>query len=190
MSVRKGLSADRVVVAAAELADDVGLAEVTLSTLARRFEVKPASLYSHVAGSDDLRTRVALLALAELADHAADAVAGRAGGDALRAIADVHREYAATHPGRYDAARLRLDAATAASSAGPRLAAMMRAALAGYRLGEPDETHAVRLVGSVVHGFVDLERSGGFDHSAPTSEETWHRVLDSLDATFAGWSAS
>ncbi|NHC21585.1 WHG domain-containing protein [Nocardioides sp. IC4_145] len=190
MSIRKGLTADRVVAAAADLADEAGLAEVTLSALARRLDVKPASLYSHVAGSDDLRTRVALLALEDLAVRAAEALAGRSGGDALRALGEVHRAYAAAHPGRYDAARLRLDAATAAASAGPRLASMVRAALAGYQLGEPDETHAVRLVGSVIHGFVDLERAGGFDHSAPAGQESWDRILDSLDTTFAGWGAA
>ncbi|MBC9731875.1 WHG domain-containing protein [Nocardioides marmotae] len=158
--------------------------------LARRLDVKPASLYSHVAGAEDLRTRVTLLALADLADRAADALAGRSGPEALRALADVHREYAATHPGRYDAARGRLDAASAAASAGPRLASLLRAALAGYRLGEPEETHAVRLVGSVVHGFVSLERAGGFDHSAPAAQESWERIVDSLDATLAGWGAS
>lgn len=190
MTVRKGLTGDRVVQAAAELADEVGLDQLSLATLARRLGVKPASLYSHVGGSEDLRTRVTLLALAELAERAADALAGRSGGAALRAFADVHRAYAASHPGRYDAARQRLDAATAASSAGPRLATLLRAALAGYALGEPDETHAVRLVGSVVHGFVSLERSGGFDHSEPAAQESWERVVDSLDATLAGWGAS
>lgn len=185
---RAGLTVDRVVVGGAELADEVGLEQVTLSSLARRFGVKPASLYSHVRGSEDLRTRVALLALEELAGRAADALAGRSGPDALRALGGVFRAYAAQHPGRYDAARLRLDAETAAGSAGPRLASMTRAVLRGYRLDEPDETHAVRLLGSVFHGFVSLERAGGFEHSAPDSQATWDRILDSLDTTLAAWS--
>ena len=44
---------------------------------------------------------------------------------------------------------------------------MTRAVLRGYDLTEPDQTHAVRLLGSVFHGFVTLELAGGFSHSAP-----------------------
>ncbi len=40
---RAGLTADRVVEAAADLADEVGFENVTLSALARRFGVKDAS---------------------------------------------------------------------------------------------------------------------------------------------------
>ncbi|WP_425580472.1 TetR-like C-terminal domain-containing protein, partial [Streptosporangium amethystogenes] len=62
--------------------------------------------------SQDLKTRIALFALEELADRVAAALAGRAGKDALAAFANVYRDYAREHPGRYTAARLRLDPKT------------------------------------------------------------------------------
>lgn len=184
---RAGLTTDRVVRAAADLADQEGFDAVTTSAVARLFDVKAASLYSHVAGTDDLRTRVALLALEELADLAAAAVAGRAGADALMAFANVYRDYARTHPGRYDATRLRLDRETAAASAGARHAALTRAILRGYGLGGDDETHAVRLIGSVLHGYATLELAGSFDHSDPPSDTTWPWILDGLDRMMRTW---
>ena len=66
---RAGLTPERLARAGAELADEVGFEQVTVSELARRFDVKVASLYSHVASSHDLKTRIALLALEELADR-------------------------------------------------------------------------------------------------------------------------
>ncbi len=45
---RAGLTPERLTRAAAELADEVGFGNVTVSALARRFGVKDASLYSHV----------------------------------------------------------------------------------------------------------------------------------------------
>lgn len=186
---RAGLTPDLLVRAAAELADEVGFTQVTASAVARRFGVQVASLYSHVRGTDDLRTRVALLALAELADRGDAALAGRAGRDALVALGDVYRDYAREHPGRYDAARHRLDPQTAAASAGPRHAALARAVLRGYDLAEPDATHAVRLLGSVFHGFTSLEAAGGFDHSTPDAQESWTRILHALDSTLRSWSA-
>lgn len=186
---RAGLTTERLTRAGAELADEVGFDQVTLSALARRFDVQVASLYAHVRNSGDLRTRIALLALDEMAVRAADALAGRAGRDALAALGGVYRDYAREHPGRWVAAQLRLDPDTAAASAGGRHAELTRAILRGYHLDEPDQTHAVRLLGSVFHGYVSLELGGGFSHSAPDVEQSWTRVLDALDALLRNWPA-
>ncbi len=185
--VRAGLNVERLVLAGAELADEVGFEQVTVSGVARRFGVTVASLYSHVRNSQDLKVRIALLALEELADRGAVALAGRAGKDALRALGDVYRDYAREHPGRYAAAQLRLGPEDAARSAGGRHALMARAVLRGYDLVEPEQTHAVRLLGSVFHGYVSLEAQGGFSHSSPESAESWARVLDALDSVLCNW---
>ena len=117
-------------------------------------------------------------------DHArVDAVAR----DALAALGNTYRDYAREHPGRYDAARLRLDPEAAAASAGVRHAHMARAVLRGYDLAEPDQTHAVRLMGSTFHGFVSLELAGGFDHSTPGAQESWDRIIDALDLLLRSW---
>ncbi|WP_405945701.1 TetR/AcrR family transcriptional regulator [Streptomyces prunicolor] len=179
---RAGLTPERLTLAGAELADEVGFEQVTVSALARRFDVKVASLYSHLRNSQELKTRIALFALEELADRASDAVAGRAGKDALAAFAEAYRGYAREHPGRYAAARLRLDPETAAVSAGVRHSQMTRAILRGYDLPEADQTHAVRMLGGVFHGYVSLELAGSFDHSAPDARESWAWIVDSLDA--------
>lgn len=184
---RVGLSTERLTRAGAELADEVGFDQVTVSALARRFDVKVASLYSHVKNSQDLKTRIALRALEELADLGAAALAGRAGKDALAALANVYRDYAREHPGRYAATRLRLTPEAAAASAGGRHSQMTRAILRGYDLSEPDQTHAVRLLGSVFHGYITLELGGGFSHSAPDTQQTWTRILDAMDALLRNW---
>lgn len=186
---RAGLTQARLVQAAAELADEVGFEQVTVSALAKRFDVKTASLYWHLEGSHDLKTRIALLGLEEMADRATSAIAGRSGREALAALGDAYRDYAREHPGRYDAAQMRLDPQTAAASAGVRHAQLARAILRAYDLDEPDQTHAVRLLGSVFNGYVSLERGGGFDHSAPDSQETWARIAEALDALLRSWPA-
>ncbi|MEV7420149.1 WHG domain-containing protein [Streptomyces sp. NPDC089919] len=184
---RAGLSTERVVRAAAELADEAGFEAVTPAALARHFGVQTASLYSHVKNAHDLRTRVCLLALEELADRVSVAVAGRAGRDAVAAFGNVYRDYALAHPGRYAATRFRLDAQTAAASAGVRHAQMMRAVLRGYDLAEPQQTHAVRLLGSTFAGFIELEAAGGFAHSSPAAAESWAEILGALDALLRSW---
>ncbi|MFJ4895735.1 TetR/AcrR family transcriptional regulator [Streptomyces sp. NPDC088788] len=187
---RAGLNAERLALAGAELADEAGFEQVTLSALARRFDVKVASLYAHLRNSHELKTRIALIALEELADHVSHAIAGRAGKDALTAFANAYRDYGRAHPGRYEAARFKLEPEAAAVSAGGRHAQMTRAILRGYDLSEPDQTHAVRMLGSVFQGYVTLEAAGGFSHTPVPSEESWVWTLDALDAALRSRSAS
>ena len=182
---RVGLTRAKLVAAGAELADAEGFEAVTMSALARRFGVRTASLYSHVASTADLKAQIAVLALGELAERAGAAVAGRAGSDALLAFANAYRDYARLHPGRYAAARHPLP--TDLLAAGRAHAELTFAVLRGYGVGGEDSTHAVRLIGSVLHGFTDLELSGGFSHTDPPSEESWPRAIEALDATLTRW---
>lgn len=184
---RAGLTADRVVAAAADLADEVGFENVSLSALARGFGVKDASLYSHVRNLQDLRTRVAFLAGGELIDRIAVAVAGRAGRDALGAFADAYRAYALEHPGRYAATQIRIDQSLIADSpALRRTAEITYGMLRAYGLEEPDLTDAVRLLRSTFHGFCALESSGGF--GAPREvQRSWERAVDALHVALTNW---
>ncbi|AIY17901.1 TetR family transcriptional regulator [Pimelobacter simplex] len=192
---RAGLTPDRITAAAADLADRIGYDALTLSALARELGVKTPSLYAHVAGLDALRTDLTRLALDELADRAAAALAGRSGRDALHAFADTYRTYAHAHPGRYEAARAPVTPDSPDSpdspviAAGRRNADLTRSVLRGYALAPSYEVHAIRLLGSLVHGFASLELAGSFAHSAPASDESWVAVLDALDATLRGWPA-
>ncbi|TYR66057.1 TetR/AcrR family transcriptional regulator [Streptomyces parvus] len=187
--VRAGLTAERVTVAGAELADDIGLERVTMSQVARRLGVKDASLYTHVRGLEDLRGRIALLAADEKTIRIAEATAGRAGKDALVAFADAWREYAHQHPGRYMATQtpIRIDPALAAEAPGPRRAVELTyGMLHGYGLAEPDLTDAVRLLRSTFHGFVALEAAGGFADKRPP-QQSWTRALDALHSLLEHW---
>ncbi|MFJ8942085.1 TetR-like C-terminal domain-containing protein [Streptomyces sp. NPDC102395] len=184
---RAGLTADRLVAAAADLADEVGFDGVTVSALARRFGVKDASLYSHVRGLKDLRTRVALLAGGEMIDRIAAAVAGRAGKDALAAFADAYREYALAHPGRYAATQIPVDQDLVADApALRRTAEITYGMLRAYGLEEPDLTDAVRLLRSTFHGYCALEAGGGF--GAPRDvRRSWDKAIDALHIALTHW---
>ncbi|WP_369207286.1 TetR/AcrR family transcriptional regulator [Streptomyces sp. PU-14G] len=185
--VRAGLTVDRIVTAAAELADEVGLDNVTLSALARRFGVRDASLYSHLRNLADLRTRLCVLAADEMTERIALAVAGRAGKDALVAFADAYRTYALAHPGRYAAGQLQIDPALAAQSAGHRRSVELTSGmLRAYGLEEPDLTDAGRLLRSAFHGYADLDTRAGFSH--PRSlDASWHRALEALHLLLSNW---
>ncbi|UUU30054.1 TetR/AcrR family transcriptional regulator [Streptomyces sp. CA-210063] len=184
---RVGLTPDRITAAAADLADEVGFENVSLSALARHFGVKDASLYSHVRNLQDLRSRMALLAGGEMIDRIAAAVAGRAGKDALAAFAGAYREYALQHPGRYAATQIPVDQVLVTDSpALRRTTEITYGMLRAYGLDEPDLTDAVRLLRSTFHGYCALEAGGGF--GAPREvRRSWDKAVEALHLALIHW---
>jgi AcrR family transcriptional regulator len=173
---RAGLDPAAVVLAAAGLADEVGLPNVTMGLLAERLGVRAPSLYKHVAGQADINRRIAVLALTELGDNLRDALQGRSGRDALAAAARTMRAYVLDHPGRY-AATIRFDTDSPndpAVAAGARVLDSLAAVLAGYHLDPADTVHALRLLRSLFHGFAVIEAAGGFQMDTDVDESfTW-----------------
>lgn len=161
MAPRAGLTPDRIVDAAAELADREGHAALTLSGVAASLGVRTPSLYNHVAGLDELRRLLTIRAIQQLGTALQRATVGRSADEAVRAIAVAYRQFALAHPGLY--------AATVPSSeddqvrlAGAAVVDTVLAALDGYALTHDDAIHATRSLRAAVHGFVALELSGGF----------------------------
>ena len=174
---RAGLGPAAVVEAAAELADAEGLEAVTLSTVAAKLGVKPPSLYSHIAGVADLRERVAALGAGGLADALTPAVAGRAGGDALRAAGRAYRGWALAHPGRHAALQ---SVPLGDDPAAARVVGLLVAVMNGYALEDDAAIHAVRALRAAIYGFVALESAGGFGIPLDT-DVSYEWLLDMLD---------
>jgi hypothetical protein len=111
-----------------------------------------------------------------------EAAAGRARGDALRAVAAAYRAYARAHPGSYAAAQR---AADLSGDAGARAVRVFTAVLAGYGLAGDDAIHATRAVRAALHGFAALEAGGGFG-MAQSVDETFERLVSLLDDGLQG----
>jgi AcrR family transcriptional regulator len=178
---RAGLDETAVVKAAEALADAEGLESLTLARLAKQLGVRPPSLYVHIGGLDDLRRRVAARGARQLAAALSAAAAGRAGADALAAVADAYRAYAREHPGSYAALQRPPDPADAdAVAAATETVDVVRATLRGYGLEDDDAIHAARIVRAALHGFALLEAGGGFGLPLDV-DETFARLTAVLD---------
>lgn len=187
---RAGLSTGVVVAEAARLADEVGLPAVTLAMVAKRFGVALPSLYKHVSGLPALLQKLSAHTSAELADEVVAAAAGRARGDAVRAVAVAYRGYARAHPGRYPATQRIPDPADPAHvAAGERLVGTVFAILRGYGLDGDDLVDAARALRSALHGFVVLENEGGFGLPRAV-DRSFDRMVAVLDAGFDRWPAA
>ena len=185
---RSSLTPEAVILCAADLADQMGLSTVSVAAVARSLSVQAPSLYGHVRDVAALRDGITVLALNELNERSARALAGRSRRDALRAICDVHRDYARRHPGRWEALQRRAGETVVRSSAAAEAGQGLAAVLRGYGIPESDRVHATRLIGAFLNGFVHLEHIGSFSHSRPDSGSSWDELIGRLHTVLAGWS--
>ena len=158
---RAGLSRSAVVDIAIELLDE-GTRAITLAAVAARAGVATPSLYKHVASLAELRSLVALRVITELTDRVANAVIGRFGDDALRALMRTYRSYAVHHAGRYSAIPPQPIGDARLEPVANRLLDIILAVLRGYGMDGSTAIHATRSLRSAAHGFVVLEAAGGF----------------------------
>ena len=177
---RMGLDAERVVDAAAGIADAEGLEAVTLARVAGELGVRAPSLYNHVDGRDDVLRAIAVRGVRELTSALREAAVGRSSADALTAAARAYRAYARAHPGRSAATvaappRGDEEHRAAASEAVDVMLAVMR----GWDLEGDDAIHAVRAFRSAVHGFVAIEAADGFGMAVDV-DASFDRLVASL----------
>jgi AcrR family transcriptional regulator len=155
--------------AACALANRHGIDGLSMNDLAQALNVRTPSLYSHVAGIDDVRRLLALHGLEELDRGAARVTIGKAGPDAVRALLNGYRDFVRKNPGVYAATLApREDAEWRAAV--NRLKETCVAALQGYGLKGDDAIHALRGLRSVVHGFASLEAAGAMKDAVDRNE--------------------
>lgn len=180
MVTRARLDYQTIVQAAAKLADQDGLQQLSMATLATQLGVRAPTLYHYFAGLAGLRRALALLALEEASKRLGRAVMGKAGDEAVLALAHSLRGFAKDHPGLYEAAQRAPDPEDREwQAAGQEVVEIIARSLSAYALSREDTLHAIRMLRSCVHGFVSLEHSGGFGLPLEV-DETFHRLLVSF----------
>lgn len=186
---RAGLTRDRVVDAAIEIVDRDGVAALSLAAVAKRFGVKTPSLYNHVDGLEGLRRELRRSGLRTLASELQKAAMGRAGHEALLAVAHAYRAIANRHPGLYALAQDASVTDDDVDHAATAVVDVVVAVLSGYGIEGDEAVHATRAVRSALHGFVTLETQHGF--GLPQSlDETYARLVAMLhDGLVAAGSA-
>jgi len=180
---RVGLDLQMILQAAGKIADESGLDEVTLATLAKRLNIRPPSLYNHIDGLSGLRRKLAVYGMKQLNEAMTHAAAGRSRDDAVQAIGKAYIQFVRDHPGLYDAlvrAPDWQDEETLRAAEQPMK--LLVRVLAAYGIDGDAAIHLVRGLRSLLHGFASLSLSGNFN--IPLSQDDSLRLV--LDTFIAG----
>lgn len=165
--------------ATAHIADESGLDQMTLNTLAEQLGVKTPSLYNHISGLLDLRQKLAIYGIHELTARLAEAAIGKSKDDALRAIIYAHRIFAEERPGLYEAiCRFHIPFDPEMQLAVDGLMEIIRKVLEPYHLQKDQENNMIRIVRSMVHGYVTLRANGSYFDQCPNSNDNFELMID------------
>ena len=163
MARRVGVTRERLISVAGELADANGLKQFTLAQVAEQLGIRIPSVYNHVNGLPGLQRALAILGGSQIMERIQRAAVGKSSDEAVIAVARAFRRYAVEHPGLYAASvRAPAEDDLEAQQFGREVVAVVLAVLEPYQLDETDAIHAVRGLRSIIHGFVMLEQAGGF----------------------------
>jgi AcrR family transcriptional regulator len=166
-----GLELTEILGAAAELADQFGMQEVTLANLAKKLGIRPPSLYNHFDGLAGLRKKMAIYGLDQLYETLAQSAIGVSGDEAVLTISKAYVDFTRKHPGMYEATLMAPDMEDEdVQQAGFKIVDLTVRVLQAYRLEGDTATHAVRGLRSILHGFSSLEQRGGFKMALDLNE--------------------
>ena len=169
---RQGLNTEKVVAEGLVLLDESGSQGLSLAALATRLGVKVPSLYKHIDGLDDLRTKLFRQVNAEFYATLKDASGSGQGRGAVFSMCRAYSDYVTSRKGRYEATAFgRRDTLDLNS----RYFELLETLVAGC--GVPDERlpEATFALSAVMRGVAQLVKLGIYG-----DEETAARAFHTL----------
>lgn len=169
--MKVGLDKQTILETAATMADESGIASVTLKALADRLGVKSPSLYKHISGLEELNTQLMLYGWQQLEMVTTKAAVGKAKDDAIIAMCHAYRDFVMEHTGLFEAMQwYNMYLSPEHLKATEGVVAVLFQVLAAYDLTETQKVHVVRSLRGFLQGFLDIECHGGYGNPVPTTD--------------------
>lgn len=170
--MRAGLNKDMILQAAARMADENGIAGVTLKSLAEELEVKSPSLYKHISGGLlELNRELMLYGWRTLENEMIRSAVGKIKDDAILSICHTYRNFVLNHPGMYEAMQwYNMYDSDEDLKATEGIVSVLFQVLEAYGLAEEQKVHIVRTLRGFLHGFTAVENHDGFGNPVPPSD--------------------
>ena len=171
---RQGLTQETVVQAAAALIEAEGIDRFSMGELAKRLDVKPASLYNHVKGVDALLEAVGLSAIGQLVEAERQAIVGKGPEEALFALAEAYRTFARVHNQLY---RVIMGKNPVLTNRAGEIVQPILQVLSAYGLTQTQQFHWQRVLRGLMYGFAAHEYAGGFSHFPVDENESYRMAI-------------
>lgn len=161
-----GLDKTTILQVAARIADEKGIASITLKSLAEELGVKSPSLYKHINGLDELNKELMLYGWNLLENDVMKAAIGKAKDDAIISMCYAYRNFVALHNGLFEAMQwYNMYKSNEHLQATEGVVSVLFQVLDAYDLLEEQKIHIVRMFRGFLQGFLSIESHDGFGNS-------------------------
>lgn len=161
--MKAGLGKNMILNTAVKLADEKGIAYITIKSLAEKLGVKPPSLYKHISGLDELNQELMLYGWKLLEEEMMRSAVGKSKDDAVIAMCYAYRNFVALHGGLFEAMQwYNMYKSERHLQATERIVSLLFQVFDAYDLREEQKVHAVRMLRGFLQGFLSIESHNGF----------------------------
>ncbi len=170
--MKTGLDKKTIIKAAADIADEKGIANVTLKVLAAELGIKSPSLYKHFSGGlDELNKELMLYGWSSLESEITKAAIGKAKDEAVMSICYAYRNFVSCHKGLFEAMQwYNMYQSQEHLQATQGTIDVLFRVLEAYGLTEEQKVHCVRMLRGFLQGFCSVESHGGYGNPTPLND--------------------
>lgn len=160
---RIGMDANTIISRAAQMANQMGMENMTLKMLADDLGVKTPSLYNHIDGLEDLKMQLMIYGWKQMEERIIQSVIGISGYDAIKSGCYAFYEYATENPGIFNAMlwyNKFQNAETMEATSG--LFLVLFKITSSLNISEENCNHIIRTLRGFLEGFSLLVNNGAF----------------------------
>ena len=176
---KRGLSNEVITAQAVKLIEEKGYYSFSLRELAASLGVKPASLYNHISGINEILVNVATFAAEKLNVMLKDAMLGKPADEAFLEGTRAYRRFAAENHELYEAfIHMPTYEDENLIRVGFKSFEPMRTVIGYYTNDEAFIVNFIRSIRSAMHGFVELTSNGFMQRADISRDETYEVMID------------
>lgn len=178
---RKGLTRQSVIDAAVALIEEKGYHAFSLNELARRLDIKPASLYNHIENIEELTNAVRFRIAQMLRQTEFLAIEGKNRDEALFALCDAYYAFAWDHIELYKVNMGRQKERNTCSDVEfDAIVDPIFQVLTDFQISESQKYHWHRILRASMHGFITQEYAGSFRQFPVDRKETYRMAIETI----------
>ncbi|TGM74129.1 TetR/AcrR family transcriptional regulator [Leptospira mtsangambouensis] len=164
-----------------DLVMDQGLSEFRLAGLAENLGIRTPSLYNHIRDLEDVRREMKRRSLQILGDRLSlKSKTSNGGSEGISEFLNTYRSFAKSHPHVYP---LTIESTESDPELKPMGDRILETCMEVFQFQALDETavHRIRILRSLLHGFIVLEEAGGFGRKE-SIEDSFKKITESLES--------
>ncbi|WP_100487821.1 TetR/AcrR family transcriptional regulator [Sporolactobacillus pectinivorans] len=178
---KRNLTKDKIIQESAQLAEKIGIENLSLKKVAEHLHISSPSLYNHIKDLNDLKIGLSLLLMKHLGERIGAATIGRSAGEAIMAMAQAYYSFAKENPELYKTILWMPYLNKEILERGKHLSQMVNLNFQAYGLNHEQTTHKARELRSMMHGFISLEHAGYFKNDVAVSESYERMIKDFIN---------